>query len=475
MGKKIREKFEFGIDFQELILQYTLTDLKGYKALELYQPEYFEYLPHSIIAYTLKKYYKKHKHIPEEAYLKEFLRELYVSGDNTLSHATPTDRDNVGNLISKLYLKKVSRPEEVLHKVIKFAQWVAFREEAENMDVNNFNSWSLSIEKLQKAQSIGNELEENYGTFLVTGITDRAYKRDTQQPSYPTPFWQLNNLLNSGGTNKGNVIVYLAPQKTFKTGALINTARGYLKMRKKGFYVDLENGEIAITTRSEQSLHNKTQEEIQSGEYDGALVKLFRKYRRLGSELVIKRFVNLQTTTRDIKNWLAKLKRDFGFEPDFGIIDYGVLMAAESGKTDDFGRISDAFLDIKNLSEELELEALFTAAHVSRPGMKRYSTRFSSDDIAKCIDIPRHVDAVIGLQQNAEEEEANVMRMEIIEQRNGKPQGRMFFWADIGRQRLKEFSKAEVKEYQDLYKALDDAEHSREEPSKKNPKKSKDI
>jgi hypothetical protein len=72
--KKNRNKFEFGTDFQELILQYTVTDPKGFKALELYDDTYFVLIPHSIIALALKRYYKKHKNIPEESYLREFLR-----------------------------------------------------------------------------------------------------------------------------------------------------------------------------------------------------------------------------------------------------------------------------------------------------------------------------------------------------------------------------------------------------------------
>jgi hypothetical protein len=67
-----------------------------------------------------------------------------------------------------------------------------------------------------------------------------------------------------------------------------------------------------------------------------------------------------------------------------------------------------------------------------------------------------------------EEAIAGVMRMEIIEQRGGTV-GKMLFWADVPRQRLKEFSKAEVKAY------MDQLGNKTEEELKENKKKKSDL
>ena len=463
--KKIKDKFKFGIEFQELILQYIVTDSQGFKIISFIEDNYFTLLYHQIIIYALKKYYKKHKKIPAEAYLREYLRSLYERDKIFNTTIIKEDKEQISNIISRLYLGPVSEPEEIVSKCIDFARYVKFKEELENVDIENFDSYEQAIGKLKSANNIGINLEKDYGTFVISGIKDRAYKRNTSHMVNPTPFNQFNRLLNSGGLFRGSVICFIGKEKRFKTGMLINTARGYLRMKKKVFYADLENGEIAITTRTEQSLSKQTQETITSEEYEEKLMKLMRKYQRLGAELVIKRFPALSTTCADINQWLDELERDFGIVFDVGIIDYGLLLASQSGKNDEFGRISDAFLDIKNLAETRKLEALYTAAHVTREGAdKRTKSIYVSTDIAKCIDIPRHIDALIGLQENEEEEKAGVMRLEVIEQRNGMRKGKSLFWVNIPNQYAQEFNKSEIKAYM---------EQTGEEgsPKKRKPKK----
>lgn len=447
-----KNTFRFGTDFQELILQFIVTDNLGFKALELIEESYFTLVHHSVIAYALKKYYKKNKNIPEEPYLREYLRVIYSLEKIMKYNLSEEDQELISSTITRIYEKVVADPDRIIEKVVNYARYVNFKHELENVDIENYDSYEASIDSFRKATNIGIALTENYGTSLIAGMPDRAHKRDISHIVCPTPFWQLNKLLNSGGTTRGNVNVVLSREKYFKTGFLINTARGYLRMRKRGFYADLENGELAITIRSEQSLSNQEQEVITSGEWDNRLLKMFRKYKRLGSELQIKRFSSLTTSTDDLQNWLDKLKRDFGLVFDFGIIDYGVLLGCRSGKQDEFGRISDAFLDIKNLSSYNNLEALWTAAHITREGDKRTGTVYRPVDIAKCMDIPRHCDAVFGLQSNEEEMNNNVMRLEVVEQRNGMREGKCLFWVDIPKQRMREFTRTEVKAY---YKELE--------------------
>lgn len=465
MAKHKRLKFEFGTDFQELILQYTVTDPKGYKVIELYEDTYFTLIPHAIVALVLKKYYKKEKHVPEEPYFREALRIAYRSDKVLKMHLTDDDVRSVDEVIERIYDGPVKHPDKVTEKIITFARYVRTKEVLEQMDIEDYTSYEAQIEKLRSANNIGLDIERNVGTFLVSGMHDRAHKRDVTHAVHPTPYWQLNGLLNGGGSETGNVFVILSTEKIFKTGMLINTGIGYLKRKKKGFYVDLENGEVAITVRTEQSIGNADRETIQHGSIDNKLLKVFRKYKRLGSELAIKKFPSLQTTTNEIRSWLDELKRDFGFIPDFGIVDYGLLLGATSGKTDDTQRISDAFLDLKNLATDYKLEALWTAAHTTREGNKRLASKFLPTDTAKCMDITKHIDGLLGLQRSEIEKENGVMRLEVLEGRNTLQEGKMLFWVDIPKQRTREFNKAEVKEY------MNQLSKARSEDDNKKPRK----
>lgn len=448
--KKQKIKFTFGTDFQEQILQFIVTDPKGYRALSLVDDSYFTYIPHAIICHAVVKYFKKRKKVPQLPYLRETLRTMYETGYKALANVTDQDKADVELVLNRIYEKHVGDEDIIMEKIVNFAKYVTFKTEVESIDINNYEAYESKIENFNQVNRIGKELTQDYGVFLIDGMTDRAYRRFLENDVTPTPFWQLNKTMNSGGTARGNVICVIAEEKRFKTGLLINVAKGYLKRKLKGIYIDFENGESGLTVRNEQSYAGLTRQDILSEKFDRKLMKLFRKYKRLGAELVIKRFPANATTTDDIQVYLDTLKQDKGFVADFAVVDYGFLGKAKSGKTDDFNRISDFFVDLKNFAEYNRFCALWTVAHVVRDAVKRRATIYKPGDIAKCIDIPRHVDMLLGLQESDEEIEAGVMRLEVIEQRDGVS-GKSLFWANLPKQTLKEFSKSEVREYVSQY------------------------
>lgn len=464
--KKQKLKFQFGTDFQEQIIKFVVTDPKGYIAINLIQDDYFTYIPHAIIYHAIKKYFNKRKKVPALPYLRETLRSLLDSGYKALANVTEQDRADVETVVNRLYESRVGDEHEVMENIVNFAKYATFKSEVETLDINNYGAYAAKIESFSKVNNIGKELTQDYGVFLIDGMTDRAYRRSLEQDVTPTPFWQLNKTLNSGGTAKGNVICVIAEEKRFKTGFLINVAKGYLKRKLRGVIFDLENGESALTVRNEQSYAGLTRKEILSEEYDRKLMKLFRKYKRLGAELVIKRFPALSTTTDDFQAYLDMLKNEKGFVADFAIVDYGFLLKAKSGKTDDFNRISDSFVDLKNFAEHNKFIALWTVAHVVREATKRKGTIYQPKDIAKCIDIPRHVDMLLGLQESEDETQAGVMRLEVIEQRDGVT-GKVLFWVSLAKQSIKEFSKSEVEDYRAQFSGETDEEEKPKEKKKR--------
>lgn len=449
MTKKKKEKFPFGIDFQEMILHLIISDKKlGYKVLNLIEDSYFEIIPHQVIAYVIKRYYKKKKRVPSKTLFSEELRSLYsgregVSSmviENLLDH----DKTQIQNLVERLYTTEVNDSDEVLDRVVKFSRYISLKSEIEEADLLNFTSYDKLSKKIQKAINVGSNIDGNDGTFLVRGAKERAYHRDDDN-KFPTPFRQMNNTLNGGGLNEGNLVVILAEAKRFKTGILLNIALGYMRRKKKIIIFDLENGEKALTTRSEQSLIKSTQEGITSGSMDSKLSKLLRKYKRLGAELVIKRFPS-GTTVDTMDAYLDELHQKYGITFDIAIFDYGDLLGATTGRVEEDKKISDAYLDMKNFAERRKLEGVFTASHVKREASKRKGTKYEANDVAKSIEKIRHADCIWGLQESDEEKEGGVMRIEVIDQRDGKL-GNCLLWVDIAKQSVKEFSQSERKDY----------------------------
>ncbi len=442
MGK---EKFSFNKDFQQSVLQFIVTDKHGYKALKLIKDFYFTLLEHQIIAKVLISYFKTKRRVGSKVIIRERLRVLYQTKDfaNALN---PSDKKLINKILKKIYSGNVKDGDTILEECIRFSRFVETKEVLEGADVEDYNNYESLANKLQKAINAGGEFEDNKGVWLIRDIRDRQYKRQIEDPTHPTPFKQVNWWLNNGGFTRHSLIALLGPAKRFKTGGLINLARGYLRLRKKVLYVDLENGDEALATRAEQSFMKKSAEDIYSGLYDTHTQKQFRKYKRLGAELVIKRFPAYSTNCNNIQNFIDDIYREYGVKFDVIMFDYGDLLGAISGVKEDTQRISDAYLDMKNLLEYNDFETGWTGSHVTRDGAKRESTKFKQNDLAKAIDKMRHSDAIFGLNQNDEEKKLGVLRWEIVDQRQGKDSGTAYFWIDKGLQRMDEFTNTEIEE-----------------------------
>lgn len=442
---QLEEKFKFTIEFQEDLLKYTLQDRYGYKVVEDYKDSYFSLLDHQIIAYAIKMYFNEHGKVPGITMLKETLREVFNMQMFANTFTIEEEREVIKK-VSSLYKDRYQDGDQILDRSKQFKAYVKMKEIVENMDINNFKEYPNFLKKANTIYQESQEREEVQGTYLIKDVKERQFKRQDSGTVFPTPFRQINDLTNAGGYEKGSIIVVLDRPKKFKTGIMINVARGYMKMKKKVLYIDVENGVDGITMRIEQSVASKTKKEILSGKYDEQVQKTLRKYKRLGGETYIRR-IPAGSTTDVIQRILDEEYQENGIRFDELIIDYIGLLGAKSGKVDDHNRISDAYLDVMNLALTNGIEHVWTPHHVRRDAYKKESTRYGDDDVAKCTEIGRHIHAMFGLNRNEEEIGAGFMRMELIVQRDGKQDGRAIFKVNNNTQRADELTKAQRREY----------------------------
>lgn len=447
------DKYKFDKDFQWSILHYTMKDKYGYKALGLYKPLYFMLVDQQVIAKGLHRYFKRHKRIPmSAATLNEELNSMFRTKEYAQS-LLDDDRNRIKKKVRILYNKNVTDSPEILQKIKTFASYVEFKSALEDVNLDDFSAYEGYSKKIQKAINLGMEVEENKGRFLVAGHQDRINQRYNEEDIIPTPFRQMNRLTNAGGYTKNSLIVYADRPKRGKTWLLSNVATAY--MRKKGIYMkadglqssakkiiyfDLENGETAIEVRFDQQLINKTKMEILGHEFDQDLKKIYRQFRRMGGEIHTRR-MSWGSTIDDFQKVIDEIYNEYGIKFEVCIIDYAAIMGTtQPGAKDDVTkRINNVYLDLKNFAKANNFDAIHTAHHVKREAYKRRQTRYNPDDLADCIGIERHVDALYGIQQSELEEEGNVVRVEVISQRDGEQYGRIMFWANRKSQRLREF------------------------------------
>ena len=226
-------------------------------------------------------------------------------------------------------------------------------------------------------------------------------------------------------------------------------------MKKKILVIDFENGTDNYMSRFEQSIMGINKEQLLSGDYDIQIQKRFRKYKRLGGEVVVLRLPAMITSRNDLQSHIDTLYRDFGFKAEYLIVDYAAKMASITKRDDDTKRISDVYIELNNLALRNDIIHIWTANHVTREGVKlREKTRYVGSDIALCIDIVRHAQAIFGLNRSTDEEEAGYLRMEIVSQRDGLPSGRAVFRSSDDTQRIIELSSSERKEYDEYFYPL---------------------
>lgn len=449
-------KFKFTTEFQLELLRYTALDKNGYKALELYDDSYFTLTEHAVLAFTFKEYYKKKKKIPGKVIFNEELLKVFNRRE-FINNLSDEDRKEIINLGHKIYEGVVRDGDDILASAEKFAQFVDLKDIIEKVDLLDYPQYEAFSRKVQKAISPKLKKLNERGNFLVADIRFRQFQRQDRSPIVPTPYRQINALTNAGGYSKGSILVILDKAKHFKSGMLINIARGYLsKVHKNVLVIDLDNGEDEWMQRVEQSITRRTKMEILSGDFDDKIQSRIRKHvKRFGSELIINRMPALVTTANDIDSYIQYLYNEFGIRIQILIIDYISKMGCISGKDSLHERISEAFIDIGNLAMKHGIEHVWTANHVNREAAKlRFQKRYHGTDVAGAIDITRHVQAIFGLNRTDDEEEANLMRMEIVDQRDGVPHGRAVFNLDIERQYIKEPTREYLAAYYKKYKGV---------------------
>ena len=478
--KKFKDsvKFSFTPDFQLEILRFILRDKEGGLVLRRVKSSYLVLIEHALIFEGISKYFKKQGKMPSENILKQVIKELLES-KAYVDLVTKDDLPSIQKLISNLYHIPLSDSEYIKERIYQFSTYVEMKNLNDSFDLDNFEQYEEYSRKIEKVLQKSKPKKEDEPLYMIRDVTERQFKRQSEPSVIPCPYRQLNDLTNAGGYPEHSVNVILDKPKAKKTFFMVNLARGYLRMKKSVLYIDTENGQDQIMDRFIQSSINKTKKELYSGEYDKLEAKHLRKLARFGVELVVERVPAMITDVTYIREKIIQL-RNQGIDIRVLMVDYAGKLASISRDREDFERISNVYVDLQNLAEELHLDIIWTAHHITREGKKHRLTRYDENDISGSIAIVRNAQVIMGLNSTEQEEKDNILRAEIVVQRDGFPSGRALFKCDVERQRCTEFTKEQRKQYDEVYSGVLDSmmKSSKDNPSankEKYEKKSGDI
>lgn len=454
--KKFKDsvKFSFTPDFQLEILRFILRDKEGGLVLRRVKSSYLVLIEHALIFEGISKYFKKQGKMPSENILKQVIKELLES-KAYVDLVTKDDLPSIQKLISNLYHIPLSDSEYIKERIYQFSTYVEMKNLNDSFDLDNFEQYEEYSRKIEKVLQKSKPKKEDEPLYMIRDVTERQFKRQSEPSVIPCPYRQLNDLTNAGGYPEHSVNVILDKPKAKKTFFMVNLARGYLRMKKSVLYIDTENGQDQIMDRFIQSSINKTKKELYSGEYDKLEAKHLRKLARFGVELVVERVPAMITDTTYIREKIIQL-RNQGIDIRVLMVDYAGKLASISRDREDFERISNVYVDLQNLAEELHLDIIWTAHHITREGKKHRLTRYDENDISGSIAIVRNAQVIMGLNSTEQEEKDNILRAEIVVQRDGLPSGRALFKCDVERQRCTEFTKEQRKQYDEIYAGIVD-------------------
>ena len=464
------DKFIFSLGFQLEVLRFLIQGKESTLIIDKIKPGYFTLIEHSIIMEGLSSFFRKKKRIPSEPVLVEVITELLHRKD-FVDLVTKDDIPNIISIIRDLYNTSLKDQDIISEKIHEFVAYIEMKVLNNSMDFSDFSKYSEYQSKVAKIISSSRTVKEEDPLLMVQGVNHRQLLRQVNPDVVPTPYWQLNKLSNGDGYSKGSIFVLLDKPKAKKTFALVNTARGYLGMRKNVLYIDLENGKRQIMDRMVQSTMNKTKLQMLSGDFDKVEQRHMRKYKRLGVEFIVERLPALVADANSIKNLITKIKNVYGITIDVLMVDYAAKLASIARDKEDVARINNVYIDLDNLAFEMGLDAIWTAQHITREGAKHRGTKYDDVDIASAISIVRNAQCIMGLNATEEEEANGVQRLEVVVQRDGKPSGRCLFNINNDTQRWKEFTRDARAKYDETKgKEVDEAisrEQSNDKPKLK--------
>lgn len=467
------DKFTFSLEFQLEVLRFLIQSKESLLILPRVKPSYFALIEHSLLSEALLKFYKKFTRIPSEPLLIEQCKNLLES-KTYVNLVTKEDVTSINKLIKDLYHRPLKDEDIIRDNIYRFAAYVDMKVLNESMDFSNFNGYEEYQNKVANIIRSSKPMKDEEPLFMVQGTTKRQLMRKIDPKVVPTPYWQLNKLSNGNGYDKGSIFVLLDRPKAKKTFTLVNVSRGYMTMKKSVLYIDTENGKNQIMERMIQSTLNKTKLEILSGEYDKMEQSHMRKYKRLGVEFIVERVPAIVGDVSTIKSIIQKLEAERGIKISVLVVDYAAKLASMGRHKEDVERINNVYIELDNLAHEMDLDAIWTAQHITREGAKHRETCYEDNDIASAISIVRNAQCILGLNSTDEEEAHNIQRLEVVVQRDGKPHGRCLFNIDADRQRWKEFTKVARAKYDETQGAVVD-ELIKKHSNKKDKKQKKEA
>ncbi len=234
----------------------------------------------------------------------------------------------------------------------------------------------------------------------------------------------------AGGLGQGEMMIWLAGSGFGKTSYMINQGVKIACTGKTVLHISLEISKAKCRQRADQALTGLTRDERLASP---GLVMSARK--ELQDRFFIKDWSHAKITVDDIKALVRRMEAH-GQPVDTIVLDYLELMIpTRNNRHGERFNYSSMSKELRALANELHVN-MITAWQVNRTGFEKYV--IGATDVSECWDIVKHADIILGLNQSRAEHQENVLRVNIIKQRESKARPIEYYSSDMDRMYIKE-------------------------------------
>lgn len=199
------------------------------------------------------------------------------------------------------------------------------------------------IQMMKDAISVG--LAKDSGIDYFKDPEERLRKTLINEAKISTGWPELDVLLG-GGLSRQELILFAASSGGGKSMTMLNLAMNLLSQGLNGVYITLEMAEGVVSKRADSMISLVSQENLLR-----ELQKVAFAIEKAGlsmGKFFIKRMPENRTNINMIRSYILQLEQQFGFRPDFIIVDYVDIMGTTHAIS-----LDNLFIKDKYVTEEI--------------------------------------------------------------------------------------------------------------------------
>jgi len=408
------EVYEFGEDFEKLILAYMLKDMSFCVRTEgLVKPQYFESELHAVLGDIAGNYFTTYKSIPSGATLGILLKDALDK-----KRVRSEMKADFIQLVKDVLKTPLTDLDFTVESVAKFARrqemTAAILKSAELIEKGDYDK----VEPImQRAILVGSNDDAMQYDFFAERENRAKYREEVvagriKKDGITTGHRKMDELLYHGGWGRKELTCFMGPAKAGKSMSLIQFGLNAVAAGYNVLYVSLEVATKIIADRLDANIG-----QIEINNLPMQMKKASDAVALVESRAGILKIHDFPTGTMS-PNQLRRLINRYkaqGIIFDMVCVDYADLMAPNVYSNEPRENSRTIYIDLRGIASEFNL-ALLTATQTNRAGFKEAVGKM--ENVSEDINKVRTVDLLISINRDDEDKANNTTRLYFAASRN---------------------------------------------------------